>query len=147
MASLCRVTRELVTDLPVQLAASGFLADALHVRPGEIIGAGELPERFGAPVVRADPAVTVWMVASRWPARAGLWARMRAKAALMARVMFTRARSAADPALRSWPPRPTAAASWPVRNCISWRAWAARTGSAHEVASARSSSRSRSRAR
>src|SRR5215468_6152797 len=59
MASLCRVTRELVTDLPVQLAASGFLADALHVRPGEIIGAGELPGRLGAPVVRADPAVTV----------------------------------------------------------------------------------------
>jgi hypothetical protein len=51
------VTRELVTDLPVQLAASGFLADALQ-RPGEIIGAGELPERLGAPIDRADPAVT-----------------------------------------------------------------------------------------
>ena len=50
---------ELVTDLSVQLAASGFLADALHVRPGEIIGAGKLPERLGAPIVRADPAVTV----------------------------------------------------------------------------------------
>src|SRR5215470_16201669 len=59
MASLCRVTRELVTDLPVQLAASGFLADALHVRPGEIIGAGELPEWPGAPIVSADPAVAV----------------------------------------------------------------------------------------
>lgn len=53
------MTRELVTDLPVQLAASGFLADALHVRPGEIIGAGEFPERLGAPIVRADPAVAV----------------------------------------------------------------------------------------
>jgi hypothetical protein len=47
---------ELVTDLPVQLAASGFLADALHVRPGEITGAGKFPERLGAPIVRADPS-------------------------------------------------------------------------------------------
>src|SRR5215471_1611031 len=65
------------------------------------------------------------MVAPRWPARAGLWARIRARAILTALVMFTRARSAADPAGRSRPPRPTAAASWPVRNCISWRALAA----------------------
>src|SRR6266516_6869704 len=59
MASFCQVTRELVTDLPVQLAAGGFLADALHVRPGEITVAGELPERLGASISRADPAVAV----------------------------------------------------------------------------------------
>jgi hypothetical protein len=39
MASPCQVTRELVTDLPVQVAASGFLAGALHVRPAELTGA------------------------------------------------------------------------------------------------------------
>jgi hypothetical protein len=74
MASLWQATRELVTDLPVQLAASGFLADALHVRPGEIIGAGELPERLGAPIVRADPAVTVRALAgvAKRPGRAVL---------------------------------------------------------------------------
>ena len=56
MASPCQVTRELVTDLPVQLTASGFLANALHARPTEITGAGELPERLGAPISRADPS-------------------------------------------------------------------------------------------
>jgi len=90
--------------------------------------------------------VPVWMVASRWSARAGLWARIRDRAARMARVMLTRARSAADPVLRSRPPSPTAAASSSARNCISWRALAARTGSAHDVASASSSSSSRSHA-
>src|SRR5215813_180883 len=59
MASSCRVMRELVTDLPVQLPASGFLAGALHVRTGEIIGAGEFPERLRPPIDRADPAVAM----------------------------------------------------------------------------------------
>ena len=44
------------------------------------------------------------MVASRWPARAGLCARMRARAALIARVIFTRAIRAALARIRAHSP-------------------------------------------
>ena len=103
--------------------------DRLH-RSARFVGGAQAlhdnAERGSGVYAQNFPVLTV---AARWRPKGGQFSEILLSVVRMAIVTLWRARSTAEAAFRSRPPRPVARASSPVRNSISSRAFEARSES------------------